>query len=124
MVRGLSFTPNDDTVLAEARVELYAGHDEQNVPRFWCNVREFYNRRCDLQTAMRTPDSLRSRWTTLQSSVQKHLAAEKAYRSKPVSGQTSEDATKHNEIILYSSREYGQSWVRTRWTNSSLYRCS
>ena len=103
MVRGLSFTPNDDTVLAKAWVEVSAGHDEQNAPKFWSNVTDVYNRRCDLQTTKRTPDSLRSRWTTLQRSVQKYLAAEKAYRSKPVSGETSEDAAQ-NIMKLYCNR--------------------
>ena len=103
MVRGLSFTPEDDAALAKAWVSVSSQQNEQNAPQFWSNVRDFFNHKQDCDNIDRTGDSLRSRWHVLQRSVQKYLAAEAAYLSKPVSGETSEDSG-HNIMKLYCAR--------------------
>ena len=104
ITRGLSFTPeDDDAALARSWVNVSEGHDEQNAALFWDAVRNSFHAQSSVSSCSSTAESLRSRWATLQRVVQKYLAAEKAYRSKPVSAETSQDC-KRNVMHLYCSR--------------------
>ena len=103
MVRGLSFTPDDDAALARSWVNVSSRHDEQNSHTFWEGVRKVFLEMDGLSSIDRTADSLRCRWNTLQRLVQKYLSAEKAYNARRVSGETAQDALS-NIMRLYCSR--------------------
>jgi len=70
---------------------------------FWSSVSIIFEQQLGTSVNKRTAESLCSRWGTLQRQVQKFLAAERAYHSKPVSGETSQDAA-DNVMRLYCSR--------------------
>ena len=103
MVRGLSFSPADDAALARSWLEVSNRQDEQNSQSFWENVQEVFLKNFGISTDIRTPDSLRSRWNTLQRVVQKYLSCERAYNAKPVSGETAEGAAV-NIMRLFCNR--------------------
>ena len=103
MMRGISFTPEDDAALARSWFNVSEGHDEQNAVLFWDAVRNSFHAQSSVSSCTRTAEGLRSRWATLHWVVQKYLAAENAYRSKPVSGEPSQD-NERNITRLYCSR--------------------
>ena len=73
--RGLSFTPEDDALLARTSVHVSSQRNEQNAPIFWNNVWTFFVGSQTSANIGRTADSLRCRWHTLKSTDQKYLAA-------------------------------------------------
>ena len=103
MVRGLSFSPAGDAALARSWLEVSNRQDEQNSQSFWENVQEVFLKNFGISTDISTPESLRSRWNTLQRVVQKYLSCERACNAKPVSGETVEDAAV-NIMRLFCNR--------------------
>eukprot|EP00171_Calliarthron_tuberculosum_P000646 IDg646t1 len=100
--RGGSYASDEDTALARCWVATSENHDEQNAAKFWGTVEIAFHQQPEFEQS-RTAESLRSRWGTLQRSVQKYLAAERLYLSKPVSGETHDDVCA-NIMRLYRSR--------------------
>lgn len=65
MVRGLSFTPEDDAALAPAWKSVSSGHDEQNATFFWESVSDAFQKQETVSYPELTVESLSSRWGTL-----------------------------------------------------------
>ena len=75
-----------------------------NSSTFSSKVAQKYSKKPEKNYSTRTANSLRSHWTVLQRQVQKYLAAERAYWSKQVRGEASEDDSE-NIMRLYCSRK-------------------
>eukprot|EP00171_Calliarthron_tuberculosum_P006774 IDg6774t1 len=103
MVRGPSFTADEDAALARCWAGVSAKHDEQDAQEFWSSVAAAFAKQPEASERLRVAGSLHSRWQALQKAVQKYLAAERLYRSIPVSGETEEDALR-NIMRLYRKR--------------------
>jgi hypothetical protein len=89
--RTAGFTPAEDLALARAWTSVSQKWDEQNAPTFWNSVAVSYGLQPEART-LRTSESLRCRWSSLQRTVQKYLAREKIYNVSLPSGTTMEDA--------------------------------
>lgn len=98
IVRGPAFSPEDDVALSRAWLEFSGRHNEHSSITFWSTVSSIFARQESTSAHHISHDSLR----TLQRLVQKYLATERVYYSKPVSGETAEDSAA-NVMRLYSS---------------------
>lgn len=78
MVRGGSYSPEEDSDLAQWWVGVSAQHDEQDSVGFWFNVSEAYAKQSESVERVRSASSLQARWHTLQRLVQEYLAAERS----------------------------------------------
>lgn len=92
---GLAFGSADNAALARICLEVSMRHDEQSMQKIWSNVQDVFSKSIDISTEIRTPDSFCSRRNNLQRVVQKYLAYERAYNSKPASSETAEDAAEN-----------------------------
>ena len=79
-------------MLAKSWLKVLNRQNEQNSQSFSENVQEVFLKNFGISTDIRTLDSLRSPWNTLELQVQKYLSCELAYNAKPVSWETAEDA--------------------------------
>lgn len=97
--RGASFSPEEDLALARAWTQTSESVVDMSHEAFWHQVSDVYASQPEAVTP-RTEHSLRSRWTPLQRTAQKYLAAASLYRSSIPSGEVEED-TMRNIMELY-----------------------
>lgn len=88
--RGAFFSAEEDAALARCCVATSKEHDEQNLSSFWESVAASFRDQPEADE-VRTGESLRFRFGTLQRLVQKYLASERLYLAKEVSGETQDE---------------------------------
>ena len=104
MVRGGSYTPEDDAALARCWVAISEEHEDQDSAMFWESVAHAYEPQLDSCQRSRSATSLPSRWQTMQRVVQKYLAAERIYYSHPQPSGTTIEEVRHDIMMLYCRR--------------------
>lgn len=104
MVRGVSYSSDEDAALAGCWLAVSSEHSEQDSISFWSSVAESYSKQPETIEYARTPSSLQSRWHTLQRLVQKYLASERIYMSQPQPSGTTPEETRVNVMKLYCRR--------------------
>eukprot|EP00171_Calliarthron_tuberculosum_P009273 IDg9273t1 len=82
IVRGFSFSADENSSLAGCWAGLSANHDEQDANSFWNNVNSSFTQQPEACERLRVAASLHSRWKVLQRAVQKYLAAKIAFPEK------------------------------------------
>lgn len=100
--RGTNFSPAEDLALARSFVRVSQLVAEMEADSMWIKVANVYASQPEAVTA-RSAHSLRCRWSCLQRTAQKYIAAEKLYRANIPSGETEEDTVAHVQE-LYSNR--------------------
>ena len=104
MVRGVSYSPDEDAALARCWLAISHQVEEQNGTTFWDNVSEMYSKQPEALKRGRTAASLQSRWHALQNLVQKYLIAERVYYSNLVPSGASDCDIKKEIMLLYCHR--------------------